>query len=800
MPIIFFNQFAQIMQTASGKLLSRILLTVFFIAGFLVAIAQPPPTTLPTVDPNSPDPKTLTPTQLKSLLDDGNKEDGKDRNEQLKNKSIEKDSLQTDGKNKGERGIPTYGQEAFATAGNSDLINLSTPPLDYPIGVGDNIVVALWGGADFQKEYFVARDGSIFPQGLGKIYVAGFTFENMQRIVSARFQSVVPAGTNVQVTLGQPRTITVNIVGEVEKPGPMTVSAFSNAFNVIALAGGATNFGDLRNIYVKRNGVVVDQLDVYKYLTTGEFGKKQYLQNGDFILVGVVKKKVLATGQFKRPMYYQLKENEGVKALLYFSGGLRPEALASGMKVIRSEDEQQKVKDINANAIIEINGEDFLLQDGDIVTVGLIKPGIRNKVEVVGEVTYPDYYELRPNDRLFDIINRAGGVTKNTYLKKAYVFRGAGDTLKLNSDRLEVDLTQYNESNMSSLNNIELEPNDRILLFSSSEFTDGNYVEIFGEVRKEGKVSKYGGMTLQDLIFLSRGLKPTAEFGRLEITSVVDVDSAKAGLKPTATISKSYAIDSDLNIDTAAAKILLKPFDQVFVRKNPNFNLQQNITLQGLVTYPGKYPRLKRNERLSSFIERAGGFKDNANLAGAVLYRTKTDFLRENIVKKNTPDSAGRPKLDEATALQKKALGDEVSIDLAKALKYKNSKHDIILQEDDILVVPEVNPFVSVEGRVQAPLKINFDKEHTNLLYYIDKAGGFGVKPWRNRVYVKYANGKSKRTKNFGFFHFYPRVREGALVIVPEKPQGQELADIIKSIFISAVPIVISAIIVRAIQ
>ena len=791
------------MHRAIGNSISKIIFSLLFSVFVLIVNAQPP--TIPTTgggDPTKIDPKTLTPTQLKSLMDDGNKDNGKDRNEGFKNKVIEKDSLQVKGENKKEEGIRTYGQEAFANAANSELEQLSTPPLDYPIGVGDNIVVALWGGADAQKEYFVARDGSIFPQGLGKIYVAGFTFENMQRIVAARFQSVVPAGTNIQVTLGQPRTINVNVVGEVMNPGPTTVSAFSNAFNVIALAGGGTPFADLRQIIVKRKGVVVDELDVYKYLTTGEFGRKQYLQNGDFIIVGVVKKKVLATGQFKRPMYYQLKEEEGVKALLFFTGGLTPEALASGMKVFRSEEEQQRIKDINANAIINIKGEDFLLKDGDIVTVGLIKAGVRNKVEVVGEVTYPNSYELRPGDRLFDIINRAGGVTKNTYLKKAYIFKGAGDSTKLNSDRLEVELTSLNNGDYSSLNNVVLDPNDRILLFSSSEFIDGNYVEIFGEVRKQGRQTKYGGMTLQDLIFLSGGLKPTAEFGRLEIASVVDVDSARVGLKPTATISRSYGIDSDLNIDSAAAKVMLKPFDQVFVRKNPTFILQQNVILRGLIKYPGLYPKLKKNERLSSYIQRAGGFKDNADLGGAVLYRNRIDIERESIVIETKLDSIGRPIVvdEDSVELQGKKISDVVSIDLTKALRFKNSKHDIILRENDILVVPEINPFVSVEGSVQSPLKINFDKEHSNLLYYIDKAGGFGIKPWRSRVYVKYANGRSRRTRNFGFLHFYPPVKEGSLVMVPQKPEGQEIIDILKGVVVSALPLVASAILFRIIN
>jgi len=500
-------------------------------------------------------------------------------------------------------------------------------------------------------------------------------------------------------------------------------------------------------------------------------------------------------------MYYQLKADEGVKALLRYSGGLNPDALSSALKVIRTENEKQVQRDVNANAIMKIAGQDFLLQDGDIVKVDLVKPGIINKVEVRGEVTYPDFYELRPGDRLFDVINRAGGVTRNTFLPRAYIFRGAGDSTNLRSDRLEVDLSSINESNMLTSNsNVVLLANDIIQLFAVSEFTDPQYVEIFGEVRKEGKVRKYGGMSLQDLLYLSGGIKPSAEYGRLEISSIVDVDSAKQGLKPTRTVVRSYAILPDLQIDSAAAQVKLKPYDQIFVRKNPTFELQQNIELKGLVKYPGLYPRLNKYERLSSYIDRAGGLIDNANLSGAVLYRTKTEYFREKIVEKPVLDSNGKPVLDSAALSLNEAIEEPVSIDLYKALKYRNSKHDIVLQEKDVIFIPEINPFVSVQGRVQSPLKIAFDKEHTNLIYYIDKAGGYGVDPWKKRVYVKYANGRSKRTKSLFFIKFYPKVEEGSIVVVPEKPQGEEFKDIVKSTLVAAIPVVLTALLFKYIN
>ncbi len=798
------------MQRRSGKMLNKyILFSVIVFFCTLPAFSQPVPEIPSVQNPGgilqNVDPTKLTPTGLQAYFKDKNKsnekETGPDRNKQnqeilkrLENKSLDKDSLQKDNiKASAYSPEQTYGANIFSNAATTDLSELSTPPLDYPIGVGDHLIVALWGGGEFQEDYIVARDGSIFPAGLGKIYVQGLTFENARSVVYARFISRVPAGTNIAISLGQPRSINVNVVGEVNSPGPVTVSAFANAFSVIALAGGVTDFGNLREIQIKRGGRVIDVIDVYRYLTTGEYGKQSYLQNNDFVIVKFYEKKVLATGQFKRPMYYQLKKDEGVKALLKYSGGLTGEAFASGMKVLRTENEKQVQKDVNANAIIRLNDQDAALMDGDIIKVDLIKPGIINKVELRGEVNYPAVYELRNGDRLFDIINRAGGVTRNTYLPRAYIFRGAGDSTNIKSNKLEINLTTIDKNRLSDENNVLLQANDVIQLFTQAEFGEQQYVEIFGEVRREGKQKRYSGMSLQDLLYLSGGIKPSAEYGRLEISSIIDMDSAQLNLKPTRTIVKSYKILPSLELDSAAAKIILKPYDQVFVRKNPTFELQQNVRIEGLVKYPGDYPRLKKSEPISSYIDRAGGIKENANLSGAVLYRNKTDLLRENLVRKPRYDSSGRELPDSTVA----DLARPVSIDLFKAMKYRNSKHDIVLQEKDVVYIPEINPFVSVGGTVQSPLKIAFDKEHTNLTYYIDKAGGFGVRPWRKRIYVTYANGKSRRTKNFFFMHFYPKVEEGCAIIVPVRPEGKEVSDIAIQTVTATVPIIISAIIIK---
>ncbi|MBS1513004.1 MAG: SLBB domain-containing protein [Bacteroidetes bacterium] len=772
---------------------------------------NPNNTDLPQLPPNT----LLNPADLKTFLQDKNASNpkstlGSDASGSL-NKKINTDSLVKESTPQSALTTEsTYGMQLFRGGAVASITELSTPPLDYPIGVYDKIIVSLWNGAEATLDYTVARDGSIFPTGLGKIYVQGLTFEQVRALIIQRFKSYVPATTNIAVSLGEPRTISVNVAGEVNTQGPVTVSAFTNAFNVIALAGGPTDMANLRAIQIKRNGKVIDELDVYKYLTTGDFGKHIYLENNDFVIVQTVEKKVKAEGKFKRPMYYQLKKDEGLKALLKYSGGLTNDAFSSGVKVFRTELEQQIIKDVNATAVINpthdarLDKEDFGLQDGDIVRVIAVNPGLINKVEVKGEVSYPGQYEIRAGDKLFDIINRAGGITRNTYLPRAYIFRGSGDSTKLNSNRLDVDLTGITQTSTKdsgiNKNNVELYPNDQVLLFNANSFSDRQYVEIFGEVRKEGKVNKYGGMTLQDLLFLSGGLKQSAEYGRIEIASVLDIDSAKREQQPTHVVLKTIKINPSLDIDSASAAIILKPYDQIYVRKNPTFELQQLVQINGLIKYPGPYPRLNKYERLSSYIDRAGGIKENADLSGAILYRKKIQYFRDNVtdnVASLTDSLGGINKLDSVKTSISEVANEPVSIDLYRAMKYRNSKFDVILQEGDVVFIPEINPFVNVKGTVQSPLKLTYDKEHTSLMYYIDKAGGYGRRPWKSRVYVQYANGKSKRTKNLFFFHFYPKVAEGSTVNVPFRPEGADVSDSVKQIVISTIPIITATIIAK---
>ncbi|MEO7962100.1 MAG: SLBB domain-containing protein [Ginsengibacter sp.] len=754
------------------------------------------------IDPNAL--KNTQSSELQNLLRDNNQAGNKAGDDihktldQLGDRNvILKDSTQRDDiKRRLSSPEAVYGSDLFQQKQILELSELSTPPLDYPIGVGDNIVVSLWGGADFEQNYIVARDGTIFPSGLGKITVQGLTFQQARTIIRDRFLKVIPPSTSVSVTLGQPRTIVVQVSGEVMQPGPIVVSAFTNALNVVALAGGTTDYGNLRNIFISRNGTIIDSIDVYKYLTTGDFGKHLYLENNDFVIVPFFDKKILASGQFRRPMYYQLKSSEGVSALLKYTGGFTTDAYLSGGVIVRNIDEKQMIKNVDFK-FLRNSDTDEPLFDGDVIVVNPINSGLNNKVIVRGEVAYPNVYEIRKGDRLFDVINRAGGITPNSYLDRAYVYKGAGDSTNLKSDKIDVSLEDLNK-NVNSRYNITIEPNDIIEVFNSNQFNDRQYVSIEGEVRKPGRVQKFGGMTLKDLLYFANGLKPSAEFGRIEVSSIVDIDSAQKGMKPTKTLITTYSIKPNLVLDSITENIKLKPYDQVFVRKNPTFNLQQNVILEGEVKYQGGYSKIKKDERLSSFIERAGGITENANVIGAILYRVRDTISRENPMAKRN-----RTKyiIDAAGKIVDSILFDpaeQISIDLQKALANKNSKYDMILQEGDVVYVPATNPVVTIKGEVQTPLlKIYFDDEHKALTYYIDKAGGFAERPWRKRIYVTYANGRSKRTRNFGFLHFYPKVKEGSIVVIPERPASKSIGNFAGQLLVTSLPIAIALLFTR---
>jgi protein involved in polysaccharide export with SLBB domain len=624
------------------------------------------------------------------------------------------------------------------------------PPDDYRIGPGDNIIVTIWGEAEFQNTFIVGKDGAIFPSNIGKIFLKGVTYKNVREIIISKFKSITPSGSNIEVTIGQVRTIRVNVVGEVNQPGAYSISSLNTAFNALYLAGGPNKLGSLREIIVKRNGRNIDTLDVYKYLQHGDKQDDIYLENNDFLFVSVNHKQVDIAGEIKRPLIYQLKNKENLKDLIELAGGIKFNARLANIQVFRTENEKVSMMDLNAYEIIT-GAREFQLLDGDRVFIRSINDQITNKAQVIGEVSYPGIYELKRGEHIADLIAKSGGLKGEAYLQRAYVIRIAPD-FQIQYIPVNLEAVVRKDSLLKSdsalqkeyeINNVEIRQFDALKIYSRTNFQDIPFFTITGLVRNSGNYILSGKRTLKDVLYICGGMKGEAEYNQVEIASIVSIEDAKRKNIPIKTIIKQYAIDPILEDDTIAEKIIISPFDQIFVRKNPDFSLQKNVSILGQVKYPGIYSKKDDKERISSLIRRSGGILQTANVKGATFKR--------------------------------QAVGAVILIDLGNAIKRPNSKSDIILNEGDELVIPELDEVIKITGNVQVPVNVFYDRENTDFKYYISLAGGFGDAPWKRKCTVKYANGIVKKAKNYGLFTIYPKVDYGCTLNVPLRPEKNYL-------------------------
>lgn len=647
----------------------------------------------------------------------------------------DKNSLKENNKNK--RII--YGADFFAanSMDNADRTPASAPS-DYRLGAGDELIVAAWGDAELQQSYIIGKDGSIFPRFVGKIYVQGQTLSDAAQTISLRFKKVMPNNTRIDVQLGKARTIRVTILGEVKRQGTYTVSGFTTALNALFKAGGINEIGNMRNIEIKRNGRTVDVIDLYKYLQSNKKTNEVYLEDNDYIYVGVYDKLVHADGLFKRPMYYQLVGDEGLRDLVEFSGGPAASARNSLIHIKTISDEEEKYIDIPGNDYFNTyrNKEymEIVLKDGDVVTLRGINSGLKNVVNIKGAVAYPDEYEVRPNERLYDILKKAGGILPNAYLSRAFIMRG---TNPIESEAIKVKIGDVNQPN--DPNNVMISPGDEITVLSNKDFEDEYFIEVIGSVRKPLKIKYNKNITLKDALLLAGGLTLDAENGRIELSNIVDsVDKYNLMGNSNSSV-QIISINSNLEIDEASERIVLKPSDRIYVRKKIEFVALEKVKVMGEINFPGEYALISKNERISSLIKRAGGIKKSAYVQGAKLYRT--------------------------------GIG-QIVIDLESILKYKgkNNKDDLILRDEDILIIPTMNDIVAIKGEVQSEVNVKFDAQNSRVDYYINAAGGFNENPWRRRIYVKYQNGQIRSTKQFLFVRNYPKVKEGSTVYVPKKP------------------------------
>ena len=617
-------------------------------------------------------------------------------------------------------------------------------PDNYVLGAGDRISLSVWGYSEYDGNFIISKDGYIKPLGVGRVYLKGLTYANAKSLITRKFSNYLDLqNSQIAISLVYSRVINVNIVGEVFNPGTYKIPAINSAFNALIAAGGPNNIGSVRKIFVKRNGKNIKTLDVYDYLLNKDNDQDFYLQNNAYIFVPPAERIVKIAGEVKKPFDYELKEGENFFSLINFASGLKATAYTETAQVRRYLNNEFLLIDVAFDSLKKAN-EDFALLDGDSVEVLRIPDIINNLVEIIGAVKLPGTYEFGENLRLTDLIEKAEGIIGTAYLERAYITRLNDD---LSIQYIPINLLEI-LTNPASPTNMELQRFDVVEIFSKEAFRENFKVEIFGAVRREGEFVYGEGMTLKDLLYFSGGLKKEAANNRIEIARILNFDESIKDAVPTRTVIKTIQIGQDLEIDTEAENFEIVPLDQVFVRKTPEFETQQHVLILGEVNYPGKYSLESDHETFLDLIGRAGGFTEKAFIEGIRFFRVREKNNRVFIF-----------------------------MDYEKAKKDPKSKFNYILQEGDEIIVPELNQLVMVEGAIKfleidSAAKISTPYfRGKKAKYYVKKYGAGFTKDARKKLtMVQWPNGLKKRTKNYGLFKIYPRVKEGSLITVNAKP------------------------------
>lgn len=628
-----------------------------------------------------------------------------------------------------------------------DKANQLKAPDNYKLGVGDNLSIAIWGFSDFNEAFTIDEDGAINPKLVGRIYLNGLTFKDAKALISSKFSRVYDLNNSqIDVTLTYSRVITVNVVGEVDNPGAFTIPAINTAFNALVTVGGIKSIGSVRNIYLKRAGKTIQKLDIYEYLMNPDSKQDLFLENNDYLLIPTSERIVKINGEVKRPSGYELIENENLETLIKYAGGFGASASRNHIQIKRFANNEEIIIDIDYDSLM-LAKTDWELINGDEILVRKIENKYTNFTEITGPVKLPGQYEIKPGDRISDIVKRAEGVLFDVFDSRAYVIRTNDDMSK---KYIPFNLKEVLE-NPSSANNIKLQDFDIIKIFSKSYFKDEFTFSVIGAVRSPGNYLYGEGITLKDALYLAGRLKKEASRTRIEISRAIDFDINSKKFFPIRALVKTIPIDNDLTIDKASEEFKIQPYDQITVRTDPDFELQKNIVLQGEVMYPGTYSLLSKNEKIVDVINRAGGLTPWSFPQGSKLTRKENN-----------------------TGL--------LVLKLDEAMKDTSSIYNYILRDGDTLTIPKENQLITIKGFVNYPNVADSIEQisapyspRRSARYYVGTYGlGFRKDAQKNKTYVILPGGAIKRTHHFFFIKFYPIVPKGASVVVPAKILNEE--------------------------
>ncbi len=658
-------------------------------------------------------------------------------------------------------GRKIYGHQVF----NSQSLtfepseNLATPQ-NYRLGPGDEVVIDIWGTSEDHMRQTISPEGSIMISQIGPVYLNGLTIKDAnQHIKSAfsrKYAGMNDAETDIQVTLGQVRTIQVDILGEVATPGTFRMSPFSSVFHALYRAGGINDIGSLRNIQVLRNGKKVAGVDIYDYLFKGKTSGNIRLQEGDVIIVPPYEQLVNIDGNVKRPMYYEIKPDETVKSLLDYAGGFTGDAYGGMVRLSRQSGTENELYNIDRGEFAT-----YRLQDGDIITVGTILDRYANRVELKGAVYRPGMFAIGDGLKTVrDLIDKADGVTEDAYTDRVLLYREGPEK------QLEVVALDLKDILRGAAPDITLKRNDMLVISSVNELEERGDVYIGGQVARPGAYPYAANSTVEDLIFQAGGLLEGASTARVDISRrIVDPSATEA----TNQLAQEFTVSIENGLAVGKGKgFRLKPYDRVEVRRSPGYAPQETVAIEGEVLFAGTYTLRKRNERLSEFVTRAGGLIDGAYIKGAHLSRrlseselaARKEALR--LAMSNNSENMG-----DSIAIDKIDLSNmyNVGINLEKALANPGSDYDLVLMPGDSLYIPEKQSTVKISGDVMFPNAVIYEPGK-KLSHYINQAGGYGQRAKKGKAFIVYMNGTVARAKR------NTPIEPGCHIIVPSKPQN----------------------------
>lgn len=636
--------------------------------------------------------------------------------------------------------------------------NIATP-VNYRLGPGDEVIIDVWGNSQDLIRQTISPEGTIQVNTLGPLYLSGRTVKEATDYVKQKLESIY-ANSQVNLSLGNIRSIQVNVMGEVSLPGTYMLSSFSSVFHALYSAGGVNKIGSLRSIKVVRDGKVFADLDVYGFIMQGKFKDDIRLQDGDVILVSPYESLVQIAGKVKRPMFYELKPTETVATLLEYAGGFTGDAYKKAVRIIRKSGREHQIYNVD-----EMDYSVFRLTDGDALSVDSVLQRFENRVEIRGAVYREGLYQLNGTvNTVKQLIKKAEGLRGDAFLNRAILDRERED---YTHEIISIDVKGLLNGTVAD---IPLCKNDVLYIPSIHDLKEEETLTIHGEVAFPGTYAYSDNMTIEDLIIQSGGLLEAASAVKIEVARRIK-DSKSTSFSTVIGETYSFDLKDGLIVGDKADNFCLKPFDEVYVRRSPAYQKQQNVMISGEVMFGGSYALTQKNERLTDLVEQAGGVTPEAYIKGARLLRkmTEDEKRRQEDVLRMARSGEGKDSI----SIEKLNITDtySVGIDLEKALQNPGTDYDLVLREGDVLYVPEYVNTIKISGAVMYPNTVYY-KPGENLKYYINQAGGYGDLARKRKAYIVYMNGTVSRLSASNSKAIEP----GAEIIVPSKDEKNKMS------------------------